>query len=89
MIEKNALVLNAHQQGLIRNNTFSNSIAINPINMKYEPNLRGLSQKDADNRAEVRKLVRGHHIQTMGTSGYNILNGVTIDHTSRLVEHNK
>jgi hypothetical protein len=25
----------------------------------------------------------------MGTSGYNILNGATIDHTSRLLEKNK
>jgi hypothetical protein len=45
MIEKNTQILNAHQQGLIRNNTFNNSIPVNPISLKYEPNLRGLSQK--------------------------------------------
>ncbi len=28
-------------------------------------------------------------MQTMGTSGYNILNGATIDHTSKLLEKNK
>ena len=36
MIEKNTQVLEAHRQGLIRNNTFSNSIPINPITLKYE-----------------------------------------------------
>ena len=28
-------------------------------------------------------------MQTMGTSGYNIVNGETVDHTARLVEKNR
>jgi hypothetical protein len=33
--------------------------------------------------------VRGHYLQTIGTSGYNIVNGDTVDHTARLVEKNR
>ncbi len=45
MIQKNTQILAAHQQGIIRNSTYNNSIPVNPISLKYEPNLRGISQK--------------------------------------------
>ena len=36
----------------------------------------GRYQQYLDDDKKVKSLVRTHHLQTMGTSGYNIINGV-------------
>lgn len=62
LIEKNNRLLEAHSTGLIRNNSYNSSLPVNPINQKYENNRLGLQQKQIDDQARVRKLIRGHRM---------------------------
>lgn len=70
---------------MIRNNTYSGSVPVNPITLKYENNMFGQYQRYQDDEAKVKRLVRGHHLQTMGTSGYNLLNGAPINHIPKMI----
>lgn len=49
MIQKNAKILEGHQQGMIRSATYNTSIPVNPITLKYENNALGQWQKQIDN----------------------------------------
>jgi len=51
--------------------------------------MRGETQKHLDDEEHVRKLLRGYRMESMGTSGFNTINGSFIDNTSTLVAKNK
>jgi len=49
ILDKNARILEGHQQGTIRNATFNTSVPVNPISLKYESNSLGQLQRQIDN----------------------------------------
>lgn len=56
--------------------------------MNYENNERGRRQEYYDEQSKINKLVRSHHLQTCGNSGYNIINGRNSVHIDSLVPQN-
>ena len=74
MINQNQQALEYYRTGNLKN-SFVNSIPVNPISLKYELSEKGKNQKYIDEQNNINRLVRTHHLQTCGTSGYNIING--------------
>ena len=50
-------------------------IPINPINAQYQNSTRGQELAQKDEEKGLRRLVRAHYLQTMGSSGFNIVTG--------------
>ena len=48
---------------------------IDPVSQSYQDTQKGRLQERYDEERRVNTLVRSHHLQTCGTSGYNIING--------------
>lgn len=53
----------------------SHGVAIDPVNQFYQNTEKGKTQERYDEEKRLNTLVRSHHLQTCGTSGYNIING--------------
>ena len=51
------------------------SVPVNPISSEFQDNDRGRQLAARDEEKSLNRLVRAHYLQTMGTSGYNIVTG--------------
>lgn len=53
----------------------SHGVPVDPVNQFYQNTEKGRQQERLDEERRLNTLVRSHHLQTCGTSGYNIING--------------
>jgi hypothetical protein len=53
----------------------SHGVPVDPINQNYQNTENGRYQQRFEEEKRINGLVRSHHLQTCGTSGYNIING--------------
>jgi hypothetical protein len=53
----------------------SHGVPLDPVSQRYQETERGRGQARRDDQKRVEGLVRTHHLQTCGSSGYNIING--------------
>ena len=89
LIHKQKQSQQLHEIG-IKKTAHTHSIPVNPINLAYENNERGRLQANIDEENKINKLVRSHHLQTCGNSGYNIINGkpsLQVDYSLHSKEH--
>ncbi len=48
---------------------------VDPVNLRYQNSEKGRQLARSESEKHVNTLVRAHKLQTMGSSGYNIING--------------
>lgn len=53
----------------------SHGVPVDPVSQFYQNTEKGRNQERLDQERKINTLVRSHHLQTCGTSGYNIING--------------
>lgn len=53
----------------------SSGSPVDLVSQHYQKTLRGQQQERYDIEKQIDQKVRAHKLQTMGTSGYNIING--------------
>ena len=63
----------------------SHGAAVDPVSQRYENTDKGRKQEQKDKDKRIDTLVRTHHLQTCGTSGYNIINGQSLQPIEELV----
>ena len=66
-----------HQMGS-KLSIHSHGAAVDPVSQRYENTEKGRKQEQKDKDKRIDTLVRTHHLQTCGNSGYNIINGQSL-----------
>lgn len=74
MKQRQSHSLQLHRQGS-RMTIHSHGLPLDPVTLTYQDTDKGRGQAKADEERRLNILVRSHHLQTCGSSGYNIING--------------
>lgn len=74
MKQRQSHSLHLHKMGT-KMTIHSHGVPVDPVNLFYQNTEKGKIQEQIDQQRKINMLVRSHHLQTCGTSGYNIING--------------
>lgn len=74
MKQRQSHSLQLHRQGSLMT-IHSHGLPLDPVTLTYQDTDKGRGQAKADEERRLNILVRSHHLQTCGSSGYNIING--------------